>query len=311
MIRIKFLLISIFSLFFLVLSPIGISQNINSPNDYPLRPVKIVIPYVAGGGIDIVGRTISQKISTALNQNYFIEHISGAGGLIGSNYVAKASPDGYTLLMTSSAHTTLPSFSKEKSYDPIKDFIPFNSVQELILYAKANPGKLRYGSGGKGSFTQFAAENFNLMANIKVEHIPYKGGGQAIIDCIAGHIEICFIPATAALSHVKSKQLKPLGITAASRWSEMPTTPTINEAGVNGFNYVTWYGLFLPAKTPNHIVQKLLSEVQKIVNDSEIKKIFREQGLIPAGTNVDEFQSVIAKEFELNKKLANLINALP
>jgi tripartite-type tricarboxylate transporter receptor subunit TctC len=330
MIRIKLLLISIFSLFILLLSPIGISQNINSPNDYPLRPVKIVIPYVAGGGIDIVGRTISQKISTAFNQNYFIEHISGAGGLIGSNYVAKSSPDGYTLLMTSSAHTTLPSFSKEKSYDPVKDFIPlsliawsaghvlvinpglpFNSVQELILYAKANPGKLRYGSGGKGSFTQFAAENFNLMANIKVEHIPYKGGGQAIIDCIAGHIEICFIPATAALSHVKSKQLKPLGITAVSRWSEMPTTPTINEAGVNGFNYVTWYGLFLPAKTPNHIVQKLLSEIQKIVNDSEIKKIFKEQGLISAGTNVDEFQSIIAKEFELNKKLSNLINALP
>ena len=298
--------------------------------EYPSKPVKIVIPYVAGGGIDVVGRLIAQKLSSSLGQNHIVEHIGGAGGLIGTNFVAKAAPDGYTLLMTSSAHTTIPSLTKEKSYDPIKDFIPvslvawsvghvlavhpnvpFNSVQELINFAKVNPGKLRYGSGGKGSFTQFAAENFNLMAGIRIDHVPYKGGGQAIVDCIAGHIEICFIPATAALTHVKSKQLKPLGITATSRWSEMPTTPTIDEAGVTGFNYVTWYGLFLPAKTPLAIVQKITYEIQKLMNDPEIKKTLKDQGLQLVTTNSEEFLSIVAKEYVLNKKLSNQIEALP
>jgi len=298
--------------------------------EYPSKPVKIVIPYVAGGGIDVVGRLIAQKLSSSLGQNHIVEHIGGAGGLIGTNFVAKAAPDGYTLLMTSSAHTTIPSLTKEKSYDPIKDFIPvslvawsvghvlavhpnvpFNSVQELINFAKANPGKLRYGSGGKGSFTQFAAENFNLMAGIRIDHVPYKGGGQAIVDCIAGHIEICFIPATAALTHVKSKQLKPLGITATSRWSEMPTTPTIDEAGVTGFNYVTWYGLFLPAKTPLAIVQKTTNEIQKLMNDLEVKKTLKDQGLQLVTTNSEEFQSIVAKEYILNKKLSTQIEALP
>ena len=215
----------LFYLFLLSLTPFSSSQ------EYPSKPVKIVIPYVAGGGIDIVGRSIAQKLSSSLGQNHIVDHIGGAGGMIGTNYVAKAPADGYTLLMTSSAHTTIPSFSKEKSYDPIKDFIPvsliawsvghvlvvnpnvpFNSVGDLINFAKANPGKLRYGSGGKGSFTQFAAENFNLMAGVRIDHVPYKGGGQAIVDCIAGHIEICFIPATAAISHVKSKQLKSISL---------------------------------------------------------------------------------------------------
>ena len=298
--------------------------------EYPSKPVKIVIPYVAGGGIDVVGRLIAQKLTSSLGQNHIVEHIGGAGGLIGTNFVAKAAPDGYTLLMTSSAHTTIPSLTKEKSYDPIKDFIPvslvawsvghvlavhpnvpFNSLLELINFARVNPGKLRYGSGGKGSFTQFAAENFNLMAGIRIDHVPYKGGGQAIVDCIAGHIEICFIPATAALTHVKSKQLKPLGITATSRWSEMPTTPTIDEAGVTGFNYVTWYGLFLPAKTPPAIVQKTTYEIQKLMNDPEVKKTLKDQGLQLVTTNSEEFQSIVAKEYILNKKLSTQIEALP
>ena len=123
------------------------------------------------------------------------------------------------------------------------------------------------------------------MAGVRIDHVPYKGGGQAIVDCIAGHIEICFIPATAAISHVKSKQLKPLGLTATSRWSEMPSTPTLDEAGVAGYNYVTWYGLFLPAKTPNNIVQKITIEVQKLMNDPDIKKTFKDQGLQLVTTN--------------------------
>ena len=314
----------LFYLFLLSLTPFSSSQ------EYPSKPVKIVIPYVAGGGIDIVGRSIAQKLSSSLGQNHIVDHIGGAGGMIGTNYVAKAPADGYTLLMTTSAHTTIPSFSKEKSYDPIKDFIPvsliawsvghvlvvnpnvpFNSVGDLINFAKANPGKLRYGSGGKGSFTQFAAENFNLMAGVRIDHVPYKGGGQAIVDCIAGHIEICFIPATAAISHVKSKQLKPLGLTATSRWSEMPSTPTLDEAGVAGYNYVTWYGLFLPAKTPNNIVQKITIEVQKLMNDPDIKKTFKDQGLQLVTTNSEDFQAIVAKEYILNKKLSNQIEALP
>jgi tripartite-type tricarboxylate transporter receptor subunit TctC len=294
--------------------------------EYPTKPVKIIIPYAPGGGIDIVGRSIAQKLTATLGQNFIIEHIAGAGGLIGTNQVAKSLPDGYNLLMTSSAHTTIPSQSKEKSYDPVKDFIPvslvawsvghilvvnpnvpFNSISDLINYAKSNPGKLRYGSGGKGSFTQFAAEYFNLMADIHIDHVPYKGGGQALIDCIAGHIEICFIPATAAINHVKSKQLKALGITAKSRWSEMQNIPTIDEAGLTGFNYVTWYGIFLPAKTPNNIVQKITVEIQKLINDSELKKIFKEQGLEIVLSNSEDFQNIVAKEFDLNKKLASQI----
>jgi tripartite-type tricarboxylate transporter receptor subunit TctC len=298
--------------------------------EYPTKPIKLVIPYVAGGGIDIIGRSIAQKLSTSLGQNVIVDHLGGAGGLMGTNYVAKALPDGYTLLVTSSAHTTIPSLAKENTFDPIKDFmpvsiiawsvghvlavhpnVPVNTVQELIAYAKANPGKLRYGSGGKGSFTQFAAENFNLAASVKIDHIPYKGNGQALVDCIAGHIEICFIPATAAISHIKSKQLKALATTASVRWSEMPNTPTLDESGLNGFNYVTWYGLFLPAKTPTTIAQKILTGVQKLSSDPELKKLFSDQGLVLVTSGSEEFQATITKEYALNKKLAQQIEALP
>ncbi|WP_408598364.1 tripartite tricarboxylate transporter substrate binding protein [Limnohabitans sp.] len=303
------------------------AQTQTAHKDYPNHPIRMVVPYVAGGPMDFIGRALNQKMAPSLGQNFVIDNRAGAGGAIGTGVVAKSAPDGYTLLNTSSSHASLPVVSPGLSYDPIKDFTPItlvaNSVgfvvavgpsvkastlQEFIADAKARPEKLNYGSGGVGNVMQFAAEFFNTSAGTKINHVPYKGVGEAITDLMAGRIDVCIGSATALLPLVKSGKLRALAITGKTRWAMMPDVPTVDEAGVRGFVYTPWYGLWYPAGTPTEYVTRMRQEVVKALDDPEVKRSFAEQGYVTVGSTPAEFAKVIADEIEANKRLATKIN---
>jgi len=308
----------------------GLAQAQTVQKDYPNHPIRMVVPYVAGGPMDFIGRTLNQKMAPSLGQNFVIDNRAGAGGAIGTGVVAKSAPDGYTLLNTSSSHASLPVVSPSLSYDPVKDFTPItlvansvgfvvavgpsvkaNTLQEFIADAKARPEKLNYGSGGVGNVMQFAAEFFNTSAGTKINHVPYKGVGEAITDLMAGRIDVCIGSATALLPLVKSGKLRALAITGKTRWALMPDVPTVDEAGVKGFVYTPWYGLWYPAGTPTEYVTRMRQEVVKALEDPEVKRSFAEQGYVTVGSTPAEFAKVIAEEIEANKRLATKINFAP
>ena len=306
------------------------AQTPTAQKDYPNHPIRMVVPYVAGGPMDFIGRTLNQKMAPSLGQNFVIDNRAGAGGAIGTGVVAKAVPDGYTLLNTSSSHASLPVVSPSLSYDPVKDFTPItlvansvgfvvavgpsvkaNTLQEFIADAKARPEKLNYGSGGVGNVMQFAAEFFNTSAGTKINHVPYKGVGEAITDLMAGRIDVCIGSATALLPLVKSGKLRALAITGKTRWAMMPDVPTVDEAGVKGFVYTPWYGLWYPAGTPTEYVTRMRQEVVKALEDPEVKRSFAEQGYVTVGSTPAEFAKVITDEIDANKRLATKINFAP
>ncbi len=308
----------------------GLAQAQTAQKDYPNHPIRMVVPYVAGGPMDFIGRTLNQKMAPSLGQNFVIDNRAGAGGAIGTGVVAKSAPDGYTLLNTSSSHASLPVVSPSLNYDPVKDFTPItlvansvgfvvavgpsvkaNTLQEFIADAKARPEKLNYGSGGVGNVMQFAAEFFNTSAGTKINHVPYKGVGEAITDLMAGRIDVCIGSATALLPLVKSGKLRALAITGKTRWAMMPDVPTVDEAGVKGFVYTPWYGLWYPAGTPTEYVTRMRQEVVKALEDPEVKRSFAEQGYVTVGSTPAEFAKVIADEIDANKRLAAKINFAP
>jgi len=298
--------------------------------DYPAKPIRVVVPYAAGGPMDFIARTLGRKMIPALGQNMVIDNRPGAGGALGTDVVAKSAPDGYTILHTSSSHASLPVITKNLPYDAVKDFVPVSlivnsvgfllvahpivparSVQELIASAKAQPGKYNYGSGGIGNVMHFAAEIFNVMAGTKMTHVPYKGVGQAITDLVSGRIDICFGPGTVLVPYVKAGRLKALGITAPNRWNALPDVPTVDESGVKGYFFVPFYGLWFPAGTPAQHVTRIQSEVAKALEDTEIKRAFADQGFVPAGSTSAEFTKIILDEIATNKRLAAKIGLTP
>lgn len=297
---------------------------------YPSKPIRLIVPYAAGGPMDYTGRMLGKVMAPSLGQQLVLDNRPGAGGALGADIVAKSPPDGYTMLHTSSSHATLPVLYKSLPYDTVKDFapitllvnsvgflfvanpnVPARSVQEFIAQAKAQPGKLTYGSGGIGNVMHFAAEIFDDKAGTHMTHVPYKGVGQAITDLLAGRIDTCFGPPTVLAPHVKAGKLKALGITATKRWSELPDVPTIAEAGVKDYSFVVWYGLWFPAGTPEPIVTRMRNEVAKALEDPEIKRGFADQGFVPVGNTPAEFAKIIAHDIEANKRLAAKIGLKP
>ena len=298
--------------------------------DYPSRTLRFVVPFAPGGGATLMARMIVQKLSPALGQSIVIDNSGGAGGAIGINLVAKSTPDGYTVLFMSSAYGSIPYFHKNLPYDPVRDLMPITlvgenfgqvlavnpslpvrSVKELIALAKANPGKLDYGSAGIGGVLHLAAELFNMLAQVKTNHVPYKGGANAITDTISGQIQVVLPAAHSALPFVRSGQLRALGITSEQRWSELPNVPTLEESGVKGYRFIGWYGLWFPAGTRAEYANRIQSVVAKIVKDPEMKRPFAEQGLNGVGLGAAEFQKMILEELALNKKLAASIGIVP
>jgi hypothetical protein len=299
----------------------------STSKDFPNRSVRVVVPYVAGGPMDFIGRQLGQKLQLSMGQSFILDNRPGAGGAIGTDLVAKSPADGYTILNTSSSHSSLPVVSSSLTYDPIKDFqpitqiassvgfivvvrsdLPAQNLMEFVNDAKANPGKYNYGSGGVGNVMQFAAEFLNTSAGMKTQHVPFKGVGQAITELVAGRIDYVLGPATSVLPFIKSGRVKALAITSKKRWSELPDIPTVDEAGLKDFQYKPFYGYWYPAGVPKDIVNKMRNEIVKVLELPETKKAFFDQGFEVVGSTPEEFAKVVANEIELNKRLAKLID---
>ena len=298
--------------------------------DYPSKPIRVVVPYAPGGPMDFIARTLSNKMAPTLGQSFVIDNRPGAGGAIGSANVAKSAPDGYTMLHTSSSHSTLPVVLKNVPYDAIRDFapvtlvansvgfilvahpsVPATNVKELVALARKQQGKLTYASAGVGNVMHLAAESFNVAAGTTMIHVPYKGVGQAIGDLLGGRIDVAFVPGTAGVPHIQSGKLRGIGIAAPTRWSVLKDVPTIDESGVKGYKYAPFYGLWFPAGTPQEHVNRMRGEVVKALADPEVKRAFADQGFVTVGSTPAEFAKIIVDELEFHKKLVARIGLEP
>jgi len=284
--------------------------------DYPARPVRIVIPLSPGGTTDVPGRIIAQKLSESLGQQFFVENRAGAGGTIGTDYVAKSKADGYTLLLTASPFVITPHVYKNMPYNALADFAPViriasgpyvlvvhpslgvSSVNELIAQAKKEPGKIDFATSGNGSAQHLVTELFMYMAGIKLNHVPYKGSGPAQQDLMSGIVKVSFVGTPIAIPHMKSGRLKALGVSTARRSPEMSDVPTIAEAGVPGYEAIVWIGLLAPAGTPREIVAKLNAEIGKLVRTDDVKKLLAPTGMEPDPDTPEQFGAYLKGDYD-------------
>jgi tripartite-type tricarboxylate transporter receptor subunit TctC len=275
----------------------------------------MIVAYPPGGGTDIVGRLMAQKFTESMGQNFVVDNRGGATGNIGSELAAKAPADGYTLLMGNVAPNAINvSLFQKLPYDPVKDFspvslvaitpnilvvhpaLPVKTVKDLLALAKARPGTLNYPSAGIGSSSHLAGELLRSLAKADIVHVPYKGGGPALIDLLSGQMQLMFATMPAAMGHVKSGKLRPVAVTTDRRSQTMPELPTIAEAGVKGYEASTWYGLLAPAGTPASIVTKLHDETVRALKAPDMREKFSGQGFEPAGTSPADFGAYIRSE---------------
>ena len=290
---------------------------------YPTKPVRIIVPLVPGGNLDIVARAVGQRLGEGLGQQVIVENRPGASSLVGTQYVAKSAADGYTLLAMANTFASVPSVIANPGYDPVKDFtgvtltckvaqvlvvtpaLPVKSVKELVALAKARPGELSYGSSGNGSTGHFAAELFNQKAGLKMLHVPYKGNAQALVDIIAGQVMMMYDQVSTSHPHVKAGKLKALAVTSSTRSSLFPDLPTVDEAGVKGYEAITYNGLLAPAGTPREVLARLQSEVAKAVAVPAMRNNFLERGVeLAASSSPDEFTTYIRNDVAASAKLA-------
>ena len=281
--------------------------------DYPNRPVRLVIPFPPGGSNDVVGRMIATQMSERLGKQVVVDNRSGAGGVIGTEIAANAPPDGYTLLVISIAHAVNPWLYK-LNYDPIKSFVPVGilatgpnvlvvnpqvpvqSVKDLIALAKQKPGDLQYASAGVGSFQHLGGELFKLTAGVDILHIPFKGGGPAMIDVIGGHTQVMFSSLVQTTPHIKSGKLRALGTGGAKRSTVLPDVPTIDEAGVPGYLGVNWWGIIAPAGTPQPIVDRVAKALNDAQDTPEVQKQFATEGAEIVKMSPTDFGAFMVKE---------------
>jgi len=280
---------------------------------YPSKPVRLIVPFPPGGSNDVVGRMIAAQLSTRLDKPVIVENQGGAGGLIGTEMAARSQPDGYTLLLVSVAYAFIPAIYK-LPYDPATAFtpvailgagpvviavtskLPVNSMKELIALAKEKPGELNYATAGVGSFQHLASELFKLQAGVDIVHIPFKGGGPAMMDVIAGNTQITIGSLIQMLPQIKAGKLKALGVGSANRIAALPELPTISEAGVPGYEVTNWWGIVVPAGTPRSIIDRLHKDLTAVVASTETKKRFETEGAEPLSMSPDEFGRFIAAE---------------
>lgn len=279
---------------------------------YPEKPIRLVVPFAAGGALDVVGRLVGQKLTESWNRQVIIDNRLGAGGNIGAEFVAKAAPDGYTLLMSSVTTQAInmsllakPPYDFERDYAPasmvasaplalmIHPALPAKSVRDFIALAKARPGELNYFSSGVGTGTHLAAAIFEQMAGIRTTHVPYKGAGQAITDLLSGQMQFAFTTIQIALPHTESGRLRLLGIGSVKRFPRLPNLPTIAESGVGGYEAEQWYGVVAPRGTPQPVIDKLAGELRAIVANNDVRERLLAQGIIPVSTTPAEFAAII------------------
>lgn len=296
---------------------------------YPQRPIRMIVAYPPGGGTDQVGRIMADRLALNLGQNVVIDNRGGATGNIGTELAARANPDGHTLLMGNVAPNAINvSLFRKIGFDPVKDFapislvavtpnilvvhpsVPVKTVKELIALARARPGTLNFPSAGLGSSSHLAGEMLKSMAGVDMVHVPYKGGGPALIALISGQVQIMFATMPAAMPHVKSGKVRPVAVTTAKRSSAMPELPAIAEAGVAGYEAATWYGLLAPAGTPRAVVGRLHGEVVKILG-GETRERLGALGFEPVGTTPGEFAAYIKSEIVKWAKVITDANIRP
>jgi tripartite-type tricarboxylate transporter receptor subunit TctC len=269
---------------------------------YPNQTIKIIVPFTAGGGVDVVARIITPRLSEELGQSVIIENRGGAGGMLGATAVAQAPPDGYTLLFgTGSTHGTNPSIYSRISYDPVRDFVPIvlvsssplllvvppalaaKSVNELIALARSRPGELSFASYGTGSINHLGAELFNSMADIRANHVPYRGSAPALTDLIAGRIDYTFDGVSTSLGYIQAGSIRVLGVAGPHRAPVLPDVPTIAETALAGFDTTVWFGLFAPAGTPKPVADLVNSKTNAVLASPSIKESFEKLGIEPVG----------------------------
>ena len=282
---------------------------------FPSKALTIVVPFSAGGTTDILARVVGQYMAKDLGQPVIVDNRAGAGGNIGAQMVARAAPDGYTLLMgTVGTHAINQSLYKKMPFDPIKDFAPitrvalvpnllvanpsqpFKTVKELIAYAKANPGKVTFASSGSGTSIHLSGEMFQQMAGVEMQHIPYKGSAPALTDLLGGQTAIMFDNMPSVIGHVRNGKLRPIAVTTPTRSPALPDVPTIAESGVPGYSATSWFGLLAPASTPAPVIAKLNASILKALADPEVKKKLAEQGAEPHGEKPEQFAEFIRSE---------------
>jgi tripartite-type tricarboxylate transporter receptor subunit TctC len=291
---------------------------------FPSGPLRIVVPFQAGGSTDILARAMAQKLNERSRQPAIVDNRGGANGTIGAALVAKAPPDGHTMLLVQAGYASNPSLFRHLPYDQARDLapvsvlasgplvlvihpqVPASSVRELISFAKENPGKLNYGSAGAGSLPHLAAELFNLSAATKMTHIPYKGSGAALSDVLAGRVPVYFMNLVLSLPYLADGRLRALGVTSPKRSSIAPDLPTIQEGGLRGFDMTTWYGLLVPRATPREIVARLQQEMAQVLNQADLKERLSIDGMTVVASTPEEFAAFLQSETE---KYARIIQA--
>jgi tripartite-type tricarboxylate transporter receptor subunit TctC len=289
-------------------------------DDYPNKPIRLIIPFPPGGSNDVVGRLIAIKLGDRLGKQVVVDNRSGAGGVIGTEVVAKSPPDGYTLLIISMAHAVNPWLYK-LNYDPIKDFapvgllakganvlvvhpsLPVRSIADLIALAKKQPGDLQYASAGIGSFQHLGGELFKLMAGVDILHVPFKGGGPALVDVVGGHTKVMFSSMVQTVPHIHSGKLRALGTGGPQRSPVLPDVPTIAEAGVSNYEAVNWWGLVAPVGTPQAIIDKLNTELLAVQNAPEVQKQFALEGGEPVPMKPAVFGAYMVSEMNKWEKV--------
>ena len=309
----------------LVLSTIALISlpSFAQTNDiWQSKPIRFVVPYVAGGASDITVRSIAQLLTTSLGQTMMVENKAGGGGNIGTDFVAKAAPDGYTFLMAYAGPIAInPHLYKNIAFNAQKDFapvslmadaplilavhpsVPANNLAELITYLKANPDQVFFGSSGTGGADHLAGELFRLQAGVRINHIPFKGGAQAVVDLVAGRTQLEFLTIPGGLSHIRAGRLKAIALASSKRFALFPDVPTMTEAGMKDFEINNWYGLSAPAGTPAPIIERMNRALQQAIQDPALRSRFQEVGLVPMSNTPEEFAALIKSDSEKWQKI--------
>ena len=291
---------------------------------YPAKPVRIIVPYAAGGNTDFTARAVGEKLTDALKRQFIVDNRPGAATNIGTEAVARAPADGYTLLMGGAANAINMSLFAKLPYDTLRDFdpialcvqganvlaihptVPAKNLKELIALAKARPGKLNFASSGLGSSNQMAGELLKVMTGINIVHVPYKGNAPALTDLLGGHVEMIFVGVPSVLPHIQSGRVRGIAIGSLKRFPALPNLPTFDESGVKGYEATTWFGLMAPKNTPREIVARLNTETDKALKSPDIKERFTNEGLEPMGGTPEAFTKFIRSEID---KYAKVIKA--
>jgi tripartite-type tricarboxylate transporter receptor subunit TctC len=299
-------------------------RSTGGEHSYPKGPVRMILPFPAGGGVDAAGRILAQKLTEGFGRPFLIENRGGANGNIGTEAAAKSPNDGGTLLFTGAGFVTNPSIYRSVPYDPVRDFepvslmalgpnvlvvhpsLPVKSVRELIALAKTQPGRIGFAGSGSGSTPHLAGELFNAMAGVQMVHIPYRGSGPAMIGLLAGDAPVMFLPAINAGGHVAAGRLRAIAVTSRERLQAMPDLPTVSEAGLPGYESSQWYGLLAPAGTQSEVLDLLNSQVANIMRSSDMKIRMTNDGMVPIGGSREQFAAHIKGEIE---KWAKVVSA--